>query len=53
MADLGQHGSFQQVGASFVTWCPCYVGICTIHYAYYECTFSVVLQIRMKSIYVP
>ena len=24
--------------SSFVTWCPCYVGRCTIHYPYYECT---------------
>ena len=45
-------GSFHQVWASFVTWCPCYVGRCTIHYPYYECTFSV-LQIRMKSSSVP
>ena len=28
-----------RVGASFVTWCPCYVGRCTIHYPYYEGTF--------------
>ena len=32
-------GSFHQVGESFVTWCLCYVGRCTIHYPYYESTF--------------
>ena len=36
---MSVNGSFHQVGASFVTWCPCYVGRCTIHYPYYECTF--------------
>ena len=34
------NGSFHQVGASFMTRCPCYVGRCTIHYPYYECTFK-------------
>ena len=105
-------GSFHQTGASFVTWCLCYVHVpfiilimsahswvispdwgkalwhgvlvtymyhslsllwvhilgsfhqtggklcdmvsllrtCTIHYPYYECTFLVVLEIRMESI---